>query len=187
MALVFQDYSRALAPWRTVSKNVQLALEGRVPAREREARTARALAMVDLTGRERDYPSHLSGGMQQRVQIARAIAYEPAVLLMDEPFASLDALTRFKLEDTLLDLWRSLRQTIVLVTHDLDEAIYLGDRVIVLSSHPARIVADVAIDLERPRDQLTTKALPRFAELRRQMFALIREVESQRRPGPDDR
>ncbi|HLH70601.1 MAG TPA: ABC transporter ATP-binding protein [Candidatus Dormibacteraeota bacterium] len=180
MALVFQDYSRALAPWRTVAKNVQLGLEGRLRRGERSARTERALAMVGLTGHERDYPSHLSGGMQQRVQIARAIAYEPAVLLMDEPFASLDALTRFKLEDTLLDVWAKLRQTIVLVTHDLDEAIYLGDRVIVLSAPPTRIVADVAIDLPRPRDQLVTKADPRFTLLRQQLFERILEVERAR-------
>ncbi len=182
MALVFQDYSRALAPWRTVAKNVQLGLEGRVNSNERLTRTQRALAMVGLSGHERDYPSHLSGGMQQRVQIARAIAYEPAVLLMDEPFASLDALTRFKLEDTLLDVWAKLRQTIVLVTHDLDEAIYLGDRVIVLSARPTRVVADVAIELPRPRDQLKTKADPRFTELRQQLFEQIRQVERDKEP-----
>jgi NitT/TauT family transport system ATP-binding protein len=172
--VVFQDYSRALCPWRSVVRNVELTLEvAGTPRRERRERAMEALGRVHLTDRADDYPRMLSGGMQQRVQIARAIVDMPSVLLMDEPFASLDALTKFHLEDVLLDTWSRLGQTVVFVTHDLDEAVYLADRVIVLCGAPSRVVAEIEVDLPRPRDQVTTRALPEFVDLRTRLLTLI--------------
>lgn len=178
VTLVFQDYGRALCPWRNVIKNVELPLEAAaMPRAERRQRAEAALARVELTGHERDHPRQLSGGMQQRLQIARALAYAPDVLLMDEPFASLDALTRFRLEDTTLRLWAELEQTIVLVTHDLDEAIYLADRIILLSARPATVAEEVPVELSRPRDQAETRASPTFVSLRHELFERIRAIE----------
>jgi len=178
IALVFQDYGRALCPWRTVIKNVELPLENRrVPRAQRRLTAESALARVNLSGHERDYPRQLSGGMQQRLQIARALAYAPKVLLMDEPFASLDALTRFRLEDTTLRLWTELEQTLVLVTHDLDEAIYLADRIIVLTASPATVAYEISVELPRPRDQAETRASSGFVRLRHELFERIRMIE----------
>lgn len=167
IAVVFQDYRGSLMPWMKVLQNVAFPLEGRrVPKAERLRRAASALEVVGLSESADKYPWQLSGGMQQRVAIARALAYESPILLMDEPFGSLDAQTRFDLEDLVLNLRRDLGITIVVVTHDIDEAVYLGDRVIVFGGRPSRIVDDVAVPLGRERTQLTTRAEPAFIELR---------------------
>lgn len=180
MILIFQDYSRSLFPWRTVLKNVLFVLEKKNFSKKERLEIAHsALASVYLTGFENYYPWELSGGMQQRVAIARAIAFNPAILLMDEPFASVDAQTRSDLEDTILEIWSQFSQTILLVTHDIEEAIYLADRVLVLSGRPSEIREEIRIDLERPRNQLTTKEDKRFIEYRHYIYTLIKE-ESQK-------
>jgi NitT/TauT family transport system ATP-binding protein len=175
MAPVFQDYSRSLLPWMTVEANVVLPLRARrVPRARRDALARDALAAVDLAGHGHKYPWQLSGGMQQRAAIARALAYEPEILLLDEPFASVDAQTRADLEDLLLDVWTRTGLTVLLVTHDIDEAVYLADRILVLTAGPARVKEDIAVDLPRPRDQIETKELPAFAHLRARVFASIK-------------
>ena len=180
MTLIFQDYSRSLFPWRTVLKNVLFVLEKKNLSKEERIKIAKsALASVYLSGFENHYPWELSGGMQQRVAIARAIAFNPAILLMDEPFASVDAQTRSDLEDTILEIWSSFSQTILLVTHDIEEAIYLADRVLVLSGRPSEIREEIKINLERPRNQLITKENKRFIEFRHHIYTLIKE-ESQK-------
>ncbi len=174
LAVVFQDYSRSLQPWLTIEGNVTLPLRGKVESKaERAERAEEALSAVGLAHTLRQYPWQLSGGMQQRVAIARALAYRPKVLLMDEPFASVDAQTRSDLEDLLLALRRRFAITVVSVTHDIDEAVYMSDRVVVLGGRPANVVRDFAIDLGVDRDQITTKSDPRFAELR---AGVLREV-----------
>ena len=179
VAVVFQDYGRALCPWRTVVHTVESTLEAAgVKRKERRERAIQALSQVNLTDRAHDYPRMLSGGMQQRIQIARAIVGRPSVLLMDEPFASLDALTKFHLEDMFLDTWSRLGQTVVLVTHDLDEAVYLADRVVVLSSGPARVIADIRVELPRPRNQAETRSRDDFVALRTKLLQLIDHGES---------
>jgi len=176
MILIFQDYSRSLFPWRTVLKNVLFVLEEKHLPRKERLRIARsALTSVRLNGFENHYPWELSGGMQQRVAIARGIAFNPDILLMDEPFASVDAQTRSDLEDTILDIWGRFSQTILLVTHDIEEAIYLADRVLVLSGRPSEIREEIQINLERPRNQLTTKEDKRFIEYRRYIYTRIKE------------
>ncbi|HEY8545559.1 MAG TPA: ABC transporter ATP-binding protein [Acidimicrobiales bacterium] len=181
MALVFQDYSRSLLPWMTVHANVALPLRAhRVPRAERDRRAAEALAAVGLADQGRRHPWQLSAGMQQRVAIARALAYRPDVLLLDEPFASVDAQTRAELQDLLLEVWERHRLTVLFVTHDIDEAVYLGDRVAVLSRSPSRVKEVVEVDLPRPRDQLTTHARPEFALLRNRIFASIRSEAGSR-------
>ena len=180
MILIFQDYSRSLFPWRTVLNNVLFVLEKKNLSKKERLEIARsALISVHLNGFENHYPWELSGGMQQRVAIARGIAYNPDILLMDEPFASVDAQTRSDLEDTILEIWSRFSQTILLVTHDIEEAIYLADRVLVLSRRPSEIREEIKIDLERPRNQLTTKEDKRFIEYRRYIYTLIKE-ESQK-------
>jgi NitT/TauT family transport system ATP-binding protein len=166
---VFQDYENALLPWRTIGANVALGLERGVRRSDREVRVAEALRMVGLDGRARDYPWRLSGGMQQRVQIARALAMRPRVLLMDEPFGALDAMTRAGLQDELLRVQAQTRATIVFITHDLDEAIYLADRVLVLAGTPGRITLQCASELPRPRHQITTRELPEYLRARHQL------------------
>jgi NitT/TauT family transport system ATP-binding protein len=166
---VFQDYGNALLPWRTVTRNVALGLEGRVGRDERRERVERALRMVGLDGRGSDYPWRLSGGMAQRVQIARALALEPRVLLMDEPFGALDAMTKASLQDVLLGAHEQTRATIVFITHDLEEAIYLSDRVLVMTGTPGTITRALPTGLPRPRDQLTTRELPRYLEVRHEL------------------
>jgi NitT/TauT family transport system ATP-binding protein len=181
MAVVFQDYSRSLLPWLTVHGNVVLPLKARrMPRSERDQLAADALTAVGLAGQGAKYPWQLSAGMQQRVAIARALAYRPEVLLLDEPFASVDAQTRADLQDLLLDVWQRTRFTVVFVTHDIDEAAYLADRILVLSASPARVKETVDVELPRPRDQMETRAKPEFAELRGHVFASVR-AEARRR------
>lgn len=179
LALVFQEYTRSLLPWLTVLGNVTFPLAAqRVDRATREERARSALAEVGLSGFEEKYPWQLSGGMQQRVAIARAVAYRPLVLLMDEPFASVDAQTRAELEDLMLLVQRDFGMTLLFVTHDIDESVYLGDRVIVLSGRPTVVRRSVGIPLPHPRDQLTTKADPRFVELRSSILDQIRHERS---------
>ena len=179
LSLVFQDYSLSLYPWLRVADNVEFPLKDhRLPRAERRERVAQALADVGLTGHETKYPRQLSGGMQQRVAIARALAYRPSMLLMDEPYASVDAQTRESLEDMLLDVWERRNKTVLFVTHDIDESVYLADRVLVLSKGPSRVIADIPVDIARPRDQIDTKAAPRFVELRAEVARLIRDAGS---------
>ncbi|QBE49048.1 ABC transporter ATP-binding protein [Leucobacter triazinivorans] len=174
MAMVFQDYSRSLLPWLSVAANVAFPLK-RAGAQKADTQRAvsEALTEVGLAGFERRYPWQLSGGMQQRVAIARALAYRPKLLLMDEPFASVDAQTREDLEDLVLRIREHHGMTILFVTHDIDESVYLADRVIVLSRPPAHVRSDVEIDLPFPRDQIATRELPRFVQLRSQVARLI--------------
>ncbi|WP_034271348.1 ABC transporter ATP-binding protein [Haloechinothrix halophila] len=175
LALVFQEYTRSLMPWLTVEKNVTLPLSNKgISKRERRTRAQEALEAVGLADVPSKYPWQLSGGMQQRVAIARALAYQPEVLMMDEPFASVDAQTRFELEDLTLRVREQFGITIVLVTHDIDEAVYLADRVVVLGSAPAQVREIIDVDVTSPRDQVKTKADPRFTELRSRVFELIR-------------
>lgn len=179
LALVFQEYGRSLFPWLRVAENIELPLkELKLPAKERKARVAEALAHVGLENSARSYPWQLSGGMQQRVAIARAIAYRPDVLLMDEPFAAVDAQTRADLEDLVRVIWRDLKITTLFVTHDIDEAVYLAERVIVLSSTPTVVQREMVIDLPVDRDQLSTRALPRFSELRHDLYAEIQKAKT---------
>src|SRR5262245_40629568 len=158
LVLVFQDYGRSLCGWRNARRNVALSLEQLPLSREeKQLRVDKALESVGLSAFGDHFPWELSGGMQQRLQIARAIAYEPKILLMDEPFGSLDALTRFELEDGLLKLWTSAPKTILFVTHDIDEAIYLSDRVVLVTGRPSRVHTSFAVDLQRPRHQIETR------------------------------
>jgi NitT/TauT family transport system ATP-binding protein len=175
MAVVFQDYSRSLLPWMTVEANVALPLKNKGMRRADYRHAAgQALESVGLRQYLQHYPWQLSGGMQQRVAIARALAYNPKVLLMDEPFASVDAQTRADLEDLMLRLRREFAVTVVFVTHDIDEAVYLADRVIVLTHNPCRIRDTVAIDLPQPRDQIATKQLTQFGVTRARILQEIR-------------
>jgi len=174
MAVVFQEYGRSLFPWMTVRENVELPLkQKKLPTARRNELIDESLAAVGLAEAHTAYPWQLSGGMQQRVAIARAVAYEPQVLLMDEPFAAVDAQTRADLEDLIRDIWHRFQVTTLFVTHDIDEAVYLGQRVLILSSSPTVVRQDLAIDLPDARDQLTTRSSPRFAELRAQVYAQI--------------
>jgi NitT/TauT family transport system ATP-binding protein len=175
LAFVFQDYSRSLLPWLSVHKNVSLPLRARrVPRAQRNERTRQALEAVGLSQFREHYPWQLSGGMQQRVAIARALAYEPKILLMDEPFASVDAQTRGELEDLILRVWEELKITILFVTHDIDEAVYLADRIIALSLPPTVVSEVVDVELPRPRHQIESRAHPDFLRLRARVFGLIR-------------
>jgi NitT/TauT family transport system ATP-binding protein len=175
MGFVFQDYSRSLLPWLNVRDNVLLPLRHKGLERGERERlvedSLRAVGLADVLDR---YPWQLSGGMQQRVAIARALAYEPEILLMDEPFASVDAQTRAELEDLVLNLHGEFSVTIVFVTHDIDEAVYLGERVVVLTPAPSRVQEELEVDLPSPRDQVETKELPEFAQLRGHVYRSIR-------------
>jgi NitT/TauT family transport system ATP-binding protein len=167
--VVFQDFAQ-LFPWRTALGNVAFGLEMKGMGKaEREAVAQRQLALVKLEKFAQSYPHHLSGGMQQRVAIARALAYNPAVLLMDEPFAALDALTRDDMQRLLADVWRETRKTVIYVTHNVAEAVYLADRVIVMSPHPGRVKAQVPISLPRPRNPLSVEFLDCQKELLRHL------------------
>ncbi len=179
IAIVFQDYGKALLPWRTAAGNIALALEAiGVPRKERALQISALLQKVGLQDQGDKFPGQMSGGMQQRLQIARCLAQNPAVLLMDEPFGALDAMTRQTLQDEVLTLVRASGATAFFVTHDLEEAIYLGDRVIGLLSNPGRIAISFRIDLPRPRNQLSTREHPEFLRLRRELFAFIKEAEA---------
>jgi len=184
LALVFQDYSRSLFPWRTVAGNIAFVLPRGLPATERRVRIDESLEAVGLTGAADKYPWQLSGGMQQRVAIARALAYRPKILLMDEPFASVDAQTRAELEDLMLAVREQFGMTILFVTHDIDESVYLADRVLVLSKSPSTIVATIDVDLPRPRDQVSTRELDDFVHLRSAIARMIRD-QSRLRPAAD--
>lgn len=178
LAVVFQDYSRSLLPWMNVRKNIELPLLNKFGKAERAARIDEALESVGLGGKGGLYPWQMSGGMQQRAAIARGLAYQPDVLLMDEPFAAVDAQTRIELEDLVLEVRKRFDMTVVFVTHDIDEAVYLADRVIVLSGAPTAVREDIGVDLPFPRDQVKTKSLPLYAELRSRVFTLIQEAKS---------
>ena len=179
MALVFQEYGRSLFPWKTVRENVELPLrEQKVEKAERGRRVEAALQAVALAGVGDLYPWQLSGGMQQRVAIARAVAYAPKVMVLDEPFAAVDAQTRADLEDLMLRLWQELRLTVLFVTHDIDEAVYLGQRVLVLSQSPTRILDDVSVELPSPRTQAATRVDPAFSALRTRVYAGIQRAKS---------
>lgn len=178
MAVVFQEYGRSLYPWLTVRGNVELPLRHKkLPRAERDKLVTDAIEAVGLGHAARSHPWQLSGGMQQRVAIARAIAYEPEVLIMDEPFAAVDAQTRADLEDLVRELHATRRISTLFVTHDIDESVYLGQRVLVLSTSPTRVREDLAIDLPPERDQITTRALPRFTELRTHVYDQIQRAK----------
>ncbi|MGX5187105.1 ABC transporter ATP-binding protein [Streptomyces avermitilis] len=181
-AVVFQEYGRSLCPWMRVGEDVELPLKqkklSKVRRRELVVDALRSVGLADAAGA---YPWQLSGGMQQRVAIARALAYEPRVLLMDEPFAAVDAQvdaqTRADLEDLVRGLWRERGTTILFVTHDIDEAVYLGERVLVLSASPTVVQEQLKIDLPGERDQLRTRVAPRFAELRTHVYEQIQAAK----------
>lgn len=172
---LFQQYAKSLLPWRTVLDNVAFAIEHR-SGLNRDAARAHCLKYLDMVGladAARRHPAELSGGMQQRVTMARALAAQPRVLLMDEPFSSVDALTRMELHGMLLDLWSRHRFTAVLVTHDVDEAVFLADRVAVLSPRPSTVVQVIESGLPRPRDRISTPELPRYLALRHELLTLL--------------
>ena len=184
MALVFQEYSRSLLPWLSVRGNVVMPLRHKKLEKAEAARLVEeAVDAVGLTQFIDRYPWQLSGGMQQRVAIARALAYQPQILLMDEPFASVDAQTRGDLEDLILEVRDRFDMTILFVTHDIDESVYLSDRIVVLSPSPTEVREILDVGLPQPRDQVDTKELPEFAQLRAHVYRLIKRaipVESAR-------
>jgi NitT/TauT family transport system ATP-binding protein len=184
LSIVFQEYNKTLFPWLSVRKNVLLSVRS-LPKAEAGARTAEALGLVGLSDFAGRYPWELSGGMQQRVALARAMVSRPELLMMDEPFASVDALTRTNLEDTVQRLWAEAGFAALLVTHDIGEAVYLSDRVLCLSARPSTVLAEIEIDLPRPRDR-ATRALPRFHELTETVLSYIQpgpEAEERTAPG----
>jgi NitT/TauT family transport system ATP-binding protein len=179
MALVFQEYSRSLMPWTSVRNNVLLPLRHKKLSRQERSRLVEeSVDAVGLTRVLDRYPWQLSGGMQQRVAIARALAYQPSILLMDEPFASVDAQTRGDLEDLVLRVREQFGITILFVTHDIDESVYLSDRVIVLTHSPTEVKETVPVDLPTPRDQIATKELPEFSHLRAHVYRLIKREQA---------
>jgi NitT/TauT family transport system ATP-binding protein len=187
LALVFQDYSRSLFPWLTVEDNVAFPLRRMgLSKAERAHRVEESLSSVGLAGAGKKFPWQLSGGMQQRASIARALAYQPQILLMDEPFASVDAQTRADLEDLVIKVWEEHQMTVVFVTHDIDESVYLSDRVLVLSIAPAMVLEEITVDLPRPRDQIETKLLSEFVDLRTHVAQMVR-ASAQRKPIPSAR
>ena len=169
--LVFQHHT--LFPWKRVLDNVAFGLKMKgVARRERHQRARDLLQLVGLAGFEHSYPAHLSGGMQQRVEIARVLINDPRVMLMDEPFGALDAQTRLKMQELLLDVWSRINTTILFITHDIDEALFLADRILVMSPRPGRIIEEIKLDFARPRgpDLVTS---PRFIDLKRHCLALL--------------
>jgi NitT/TauT family transport system ATP-binding protein len=178
VAIVFQEYGRSLFPWLKVAENVELPLKAKGLARSQRAELVdQALRAVGLADARTAWPWQLSGGMQQRVAIARALAFQPRVLLMDEPFAAVDAQTRADLEDLVRSVWQQFEITMLFVTHDIDEAVYLGQRVVMLSSSPTVVLEDLAIELPAERDQLVTRADPRFIELRGHVYSRIQQAK----------
>lgn len=179
-AMVFQD--SALFPWYSVVDNVAYGLVcAGVPRAEARKRAVPFIDLVGLQGFGAKYPYQLSGGMQQRANLARALAVDSSILLMDEPFAALDAQTREVMQAELLRIWNAAKKTVVFVTHQIDEAVYLSDRVIVMAARPGRIIADIKIDLPRPR-KLDVKRTPEFARYEEQIWALIASQQMQRTP-----
>jgi NitT/TauT family transport system ATP-binding protein len=184
LALVFQEYSRSLMPWASVRDNVVLPLRHKKLSKtERNRLVEESLEAVGLTRFLDHYPWELSGGMQQRVAIARALAYQPSILLSDEPFASVDAQTRNDLEDLILRVRDEYGITTLFVTHDIDESIYLADRVVVLTHAPTEVKEIVPVDLPRPRDQLATKELPEFSQLRGHVYRQIKREQAVSQPA----
>ncbi|MFD5700198.1 ABC transporter ATP-binding protein [Streptomyces lasiicapitis] len=180
LAVVFQDYSRSLFPWMRVGRNVDFPLRSLgLRAPERRERVARALESVGLADKADRYPWQLSGGMQQRVAIARALAYRPRVLLMDEPFASVDAQTRAGLEDLTRRVHQESGMTILFVTHDIDESVYLADRVLVLRRSPGGVLTEMDVELPVVRDQITTRSLPEFVRQRSLVAQHIRAASGE--------
>ena len=175
MAIVFQEYNKSLFPWLTIGKNVAIGAK-EYPQPERVTRVEEALEQVGLKGFSTRYPWELSGGMQQRAALARAMVSNPKVLMMDEPFASVDALTRNHLEDVVQKLWAESSFSSLMVTHDVGEAVYLSDRVFVLSARPSTILAEIKIDLPRPRSHLETKKMQRFVELQAEVLERVEEA-----------
>ena len=183
--IVFQQY--ALLPWRTALANVEFSLEAKrgLNRRQRRERAQECLSLVGLDGFEQRYPHELSGGMKQRVAIARSLAYEPDILLMDEPFGALDAQTRELLQEELLDIWRRTGTTVVFITHSIDEAIYLGQRVAVMNARPGRVTAEIKVDLPRGDPDDDVRSHPDFARYRHQIWELLRsDVTRARGPSP---
>ena len=179
MALVFQEYSRSLLPWMSVRGNVTLPLRHKKLGKGETARLVEeAVEAVGLAAFIDRYPWELSGGMQQRVAIARALAYQPEILLMDEPFASVDAQTRGDLEDLVLRVREQFGVTVLFVTHDIDESVYMADRIVVLTPSPTEVREVLTVDLPHPRDQVDTKELPEFARLRAHVYRLIKREQS---------
>jgi NitT/TauT family transport system ATP-binding protein len=172
---VFQQYTRSLFPWKTVERNVAFGLQnkGTLSPQEIAVRTREMIDLVKLTGFERHFHWQLSGGMQQRVAIARALACRPSVLLMDEPFSAVDALTRVGLQELVRSLWRELGLTVIFVTHDVDEGVYLSTRVVALTRSPGTIAIDLPIDLPSPRDQIATRAVPAYLDYRARLLAQL--------------
>ncbi|RZL10461.1 MAG: ABC transporter ATP-binding protein [Rubrivivax sp.] len=183
--LVFQHHT--LFPWKSVLENVAFGLKMQGLARaEREARARELIALVGLAGFEQRYPSELSGGMQQRVEIARVLINRPRLLLMDEPFGALDALTRVKMQELLLELWGRLRTTVMFVTHDIDEALFLSDRILVLSPRPGRIIDEIPVHFARPR-RAEVMTSPEFNRLKRHCLDLLRDpsaLQARDQPPP---
>ncbi|MFJ5107525.1 MULTISPECIES: ABC transporter ATP-binding protein [unclassified Glutamicibacter] len=181
IAMVSQDYSRSLLPWMSVEKNAALPLLARGMAKKDAFEVVNeALRDVGLSAAGKKYPWQLSGGMQQRVSIARGIAYRPDVLIMDEPFASVDAQTRLDLEDLIRGIHRQHSMTTVFVTHDIDESVYISDRVAILGGPPAHVKQVLDIDLGAERNQIETRSQPKFAEYRKQ---IISQIFTQNHPG----
>jgi NitT/TauT family transport system ATP-binding protein len=180
ISIVFQDYSRSLLPWKSNLDNVMFGMRRVADAsrREKRERARELLVNLGLEGFERHYPWQVSGGMQQRVAIARALAARSRLLLLDEPLAAVDAQTRAELQDLLLDLAARYRQTCLLVTHDVDEAVYVADRVLVLARRPTRIVADVSVPLPKPRDQIETREERIYLEIRHDVLSRIRAMKT---------
>lgn len=175
-AMVFQDY--ALMPWRTVESNIRMPFEFQnlgLSQKQIDERIARYLDLVDLTGFEKSYPYELSGGMRQRVGIARALVTEPKILLADEPFAAIDAMTREAMQSELEQFVSKTKQTVVFITHSIDEAIILGDRIAVISRRPGRIKEVLDVNLPRPRFSNDVKSLPEYAELRERIWDLVKD------------
>jgi NitT/TauT family transport system ATP-binding protein len=173
IALVFQDYGSVLLQWRTVARNVALGIERSAKGEALRKQVSDALHLVGLGEYADDYPWQLSGGMQQRVQIARALALKPSVLLMDEPFAALDAMTKATLQDEMLRVRQQTGASIIFITHDIEEAVYLGDRVVVVRGTPGRLVATYTVHLPQPRVQVSTREMPDFLALRRKIHDAI--------------
>jgi NitT/TauT family transport system ATP-binding protein len=175
MIYVFQQYTKSIFPWRTVLQNVEFGLSSHktLARQETRERCMEYIRLVGLDGYENYYPYQLSGGMQQRVCIARALICEPAVLLMDEPFSAVDAMTRAILQELILKIWETIPITILFVTHDVDEAVFLSSRIISLSKAPAAVKENIAIDLPYPRDPIKTREADRFTALRQLLFSSI--------------
>jgi NitT/TauT family transport system ATP-binding protein len=183
LSVVFQDYSRSLLPWKNNIDNVLFGMRrvGGMTEVEKRGKALELLDAVGLTGFAKHFPWQVSGGMQQRVAIARGIASQSRLLLLDEPLAAVDAQTRADMQDLLLDLAKTFNQTCVLVTHDVEEAVYMADRVLVLGPRPTRVAREIQIDLPRPRDQLTTREAPAFLKARHEVLSLIRSMRQARK------